>query len=224
MSVFSIIKAKTLSRRFGWRLAKDSRGTAAIEFVLLVPLLLVFMMGTLEVSRAINVDKRINAVTAMAGDLISREESLDTTALNGIMGVVTHVMHPYNPADLKMTVIPVMADPNDETKTFVYATPFKYNGGVSGGPSASGECYSFSAGSSVMSKGSTVIVVKAEYNYSPLYQGFFDGFDYLVTKSSDDVTWDNAGQTLTDQSIHSPRMGCVDFDNNNCVVSTPSGC
>ena len=223
MSVLSLFHMRKDAKRFGLRLRRDIQGTAAIELVLLTPMLLLFMMGTLEVSRAINVDKRINSVTAMAGDLIAREDKLNNADLNAIMDVVSHVMNPYNPSDLKLSVIPVMADAADATKTLVYADPFKYNGGVSGTPTAN-SCYSFSGSTNVMTKGSTVIVVKAEYTYTPLYVDFFDGWSFLPTMTSSNIGWDNGGNTFTDQSIHSPRQGCVDFDNNNCVVSTPGGC
>lgn len=204
------------------RLRNSEDGNATIEFVMIVPILLLFMVGTFEVSRAINVDKRVNSVTAMAGDLISREGDLGgnpAATLDAIMGVVTHVMHPYDAADLRLSVIPVMADPADENKTFVYAPPYKYHSGVADTPSKN-QCYSFSAGSHVMSKGASVIVVKAEYDYTPVFEGFFDNFNFMGVSGA---TWDDAA-TYSDLSIHSPRTGCVDFEGNNCVVSTPGGC
>jgi len=223
MSVNSFCNVRASAWRLGSRLLLDIKGTAAIELVLLAPILLLFMMGTLEVSRAINVDKRVNSVSSMVGDLITQEDQLSLADLNGIMNVVSSVMNPYNPSDLKLSVIPVMSDPADATKTFVYAAPFKYNGGVSNTPAVN-SCYSFSGSSNVMSTGSTVIVVKAEYTYKPLYVDFFDGWSFLPTMTTSNIGWDNATSTFTDQSIHSPRTGCVDFDNNNCVVSTPGGC
>ncbi len=224
MSVQFIREAKAGFKGLIRRAVRNVEGVAAIEMVVLTPILLVFMMGTLEIARAINVDKRVNTVTSMAGDLIAREDDLGanpSATLDAIMEVVTHVMSSYDPAKLKLSVIPVMADAADETRTFVYATPYKYNGGVASTP-AEGACYSFGGGTNVMSKGASVIVVKAEYDYEPLIEGFFDGFAFLGIDGGAIESDDTA--TYSDQSIHSPRNGCVDFDQNNCVVSTPGGC
>ena len=223
MSVMSIHKLANSVKCFGTRLSHNVIGTASIELVLLAPMLMIFMVGTLEISRAINVDKRVNAATSMAGDLISREQDLGanpTATLDSIMEVVGHVMHPYDDADLRLSVIPVMADAADETRTFVYATPYNYHGGVGSVP-GEGSCYEFSGGNSIMSKGGSVIIVKAEYDYTPILEGFFDNFHFVGASAS--TTWDDQ-RTYTDQSIHSPRTGCVDFAANNCIVSTPGGC
>lgn len=225
MSRLSFHEVKERAKRFGSRLSHEIKGTASIEFVMIAPVLLIFMIGTVEVSRAINVDKRVNSVTSMAGDLISRGGD-DMTAnpiatMDAIMDVVTHVMHPYDPSTLKMTVIPVMADATDETRTFVYADPYNYNGGVGSAPAAN-TCYSMPA--NVMTKGSTAIIVKSEFAYEPLLVGFFDNFGFLGINGGS-IEWDDAGvTTYTDESIHSPRQACVDFDNNNCIVATPGGC
>ena len=90
-------------RRFGDTLRRGYRccqGVAAVEFGLLAPLLVVMLVGTYEVSRAISMDRRFNTITSMVGDLVSREQDMgdsqseNVATASAIMEVVQHVMAP----------------------------------------------------------------------------------------------------------------------------------
>ena len=95
-----------------WRNAK---GSAAIEFAYLAPLLLLMLLATVEIGRAVNIDRHFTMATATAGDLVAREEFLGNTSteaqtnLESMMKSIEHIMQPYDVSDLKMAIFSVRA-------------------------------------------------------------------------------------------------------------------
>ena len=56
------------------RLLGDRRGAAAIEFAFIAPLLLSMYLVTMEVSQAIEVNKKIARVGSMVADLVTQQD------------------------------------------------------------------------------------------------------------------------------------------------------
>ena len=57
-------------------LARDSRGVAAVEFALLLPILLLLYFGVVELTQGVMTQQRANHVAATVGDLVSQSSSL----------------------------------------------------------------------------------------------------------------------------------------------------
>jgi Flp pilus assembly protein TadG len=188
-----------LTRRLQ-RLHRDIRGTAAIEFAELAPLLIVMLLGSIEVSRAVALDRRFGMATAMTGDLVARESTVDNTELTAIMGVISFLMQPYNSSSLKASVISVKASPTDANNTKV-DWAWSYNGATK-----PADCSNYSLPTGIISAGGSVVVVETQFSYQPLFLSW-------VANSMKAATW-------TDKSTHSPRQNsCVDYKGNNCVSS-----
>src|SRR5690606_26993438 len=60
------------ARRRLRRFSHDRRGAAAVEFALVVPLLLLLYLGTVEASALYTVDRRIVTISGTMGDLVAR--------------------------------------------------------------------------------------------------------------------------------------------------------
>lgn len=182
------------------RLAGDRRGVAAVEFGYLAPIMLIMLVGTFEVARAINMDRRFGLVTSMTGDLIAREKTINDSQLNAIMDSIGHVMKPYDDATLKLGVISVkaMSNPSDTRVEWSYA----HNGAT-----VPAKCSTYTLPTGLVAAGASVIIVETTYQYEPVIAGF----DYKGLKF--------ASATWTDKSTHSPRNSCVDYNGTNCVLS-----
>lgn len=202
MSFAALSRTGRKIRKFASDIVHNRDGIAAVEFGYLVPVMLLMLAGSVEVSRAISMDRKFSVVTSMTGDLVAREKDLGTnpnTTLSSVMGIINHVMAPHDTTTLKIAVIPVMASATDETNTFVYAPPFAHNGAT-----VPAKCAPYTLPTGLVGKGGSVIVVESEFIYKPIFSGFLTG----------DLTWN-------DKATHSPRHSCVDFEDNNCVVSCP---
>ncbi len=186
--------------RAAWRC---QQGAAATEFAFLAPLLMLMLLGTIEVGRAISVDRHFSLATSTASDLVAREESLGETDANAqtnlkaMMDSIQFMMKPYDASSLKMGVFQVRASPDDATDTRVDWS-YSFNGYA-----VPSKCDTYAIPSGLIDKGASVIVVKSSYVFHPLFADFVPGF-------GGDTTWN-------DTSIHSPRNSCVDYlDGDNC--------
>ncbi len=81
------------------RFRKNRSGVAATEFALLVPVMLVMYVGTVEITEAYYVDRRVTLATRVAGDLIARD-LMDDQPLSYITNKVAIGINPMAPAKI----------------------------------------------------------------------------------------------------------------------------
>jgi Flp pilus assembly protein TadG len=178
---------------------RDRRGVAAVEFGLIAPVLLVMLIGVVEVTRAVSIDRRFGQVTAMVADLLAREERVDAATVEGIYGIVEHVMGVWGTDTLKLHIYPVRASTNDANDVYVYAA--KQNR-PSYGPDATSPkdvCQRYTGlTTNLLAQQGMAIIVEGEYGYSPL----------LANGILGSSTW-------RDKAVLSPRTGCVSFEPEN---------
>jgi Flp pilus assembly protein TadG len=91
------------------RLLCDRKGVAALEFALLVPLLLALYFVTMEVAQAIETNKKVGRVGSMVGDLVAQQQSMNKSELEAIMRIGESTLQPYNRSkiDIEITAIEV---------------------------------------------------------------------------------------------------------------------
>lgn len=98
------------------RFAQDSHGVSAVEFALVLPLLLTLYLGTVEVSQGIGIDRKVTLTTRTAADLAARASSISTSDMNNLLAASSAVIAPYNAAPLKVTLSLVSIDANSSAK------------------------------------------------------------------------------------------------------------
>jgi Flp pilus assembly protein TadG len=94
------------------RLARDQRGVSAVEFALLLPLMLTLYLGAVETSSAVAVDRKVTLAARSVADLISQAASVSTADVNNILDAATAVTAPYSGTPLKVVVTQVKIDAN----------------------------------------------------------------------------------------------------------------
>ncbi len=178
------------------RLGRDNRGVAAIEFAMIVPLLVVMFIGAVEFSQAITVDRRVSQVASSTADLIARTKTMTTTEMTGVMEVIEQLVKPYDHTLLKLTILNVSAAPDDATNTTV-CWAHQHNGGA--GSYTKGGSYALPTG--VVEAGDSVIVAEVKYDYTPLI------FNHFITST----------KTLEEKFYLKPRLSSyVEFDGQKC--------
>ncbi|MGF7008895.1 TadE/TadG family type IV pilus assembly protein [Aminobacter sp. BE322] len=95
------IRAVVLSMLKRWgaaarALASDRRGIAAVEFAFVVPLLLALYFVTMEVSQAIETNKKVSRIGSMVADLITQQQSITKSEIDAIMQIGESTLQPYN--------------------------------------------------------------------------------------------------------------------------------
>ena len=77
------------------RLKSDQSGVSAVEFALLMPLLIMIYFGLAETTQMLMADRRISQVAFSVGDLVSRTDQIDDAQMADIFTVARVIMEPF---------------------------------------------------------------------------------------------------------------------------------
>jgi Flp pilus assembly protein TadG len=79
------------------RLLKDcSSGTAMIEFGLVLPLLMLMLLGTIEISRFAILNQKVDKVANSMADFVTQGTSVSGANLSSFATAATEIMKPYS--------------------------------------------------------------------------------------------------------------------------------
>ena len=126
---FPFAMARRLSRLVG-RFRRDERGVGAVEFALLVPMLLVVYLTALELTLGISVAKRATSSASTVADLVTQQDKVNKAFLTTMGDVAKSIFVPYGTAGLKLKLTGIAIDAagkatvawswaNDGTKPYV---------------------------------------------------------------------------------------------------------
>jgi Flp pilus assembly protein TadG len=165
-----------------FRLRADARGSAAVEFALIVPFMLAVAMGSFELFKLTQATLRANFVAQSVADLVSRDTSLTSTTMSDICTGGQLLMAPLPTSGLKIAVANVSRSGSTRSRTWNM------------------ECYGATAISSsdaislatneTPSDGTSAVVVRITYSYQAPKS-------YLLP----------ASRTVTAEFVAKPRSG-----------------
>ncbi len=160
------------------RWKSDKRGVAAIEFAMIVPIMLALFIGSIEFSQAITVDRRITQIASSTADLVAREKTISDVQLGNVMDIAKVLMQPYTTSPLRITLTSVGANIGVATRTGV-CWSYNFQGGAA--TYAKGQSYTLPAG--IVDAGGSVVVAEVLYNYTPLiFSTYMPGITTLKDK------------------------------------------
>ena len=148
------------------RLAKDRSGLAAVEFALILPVMILFAMGIAEVGRFALLSLKLQHAANTMADLASRDEELSLAAVQSMFSAMQHIVQPFEiGADGVVIVSGVGVDAGGEPTVF-----WQEEGagtldeaseiGAQGGDATLPD-------SLILRDGETVIVAEAYFRYRP---------------------------------------------------------
>lgn len=88
----------------------DRRGISAVEFAMLLPLMIALYLGGVEISTGIAIDRKVTLVARTLADLVSQASSVNSTDVTNILSASAAVVQPYDDSKLKITVTSVKVD------------------------------------------------------------------------------------------------------------------
>ncbi|PXA99870.1 hypothetical protein DMC47_01270 [Nostoc sp. 3335mG] len=150
-------------------------GVAAVEFALVVPIMLAVYLGCAEASSLLTADRKVQSVAGAMGDLVARSNKvISRDQLEDYFLAATSIMIPYDASGLVQTVIAVSVTQTGEA-TVLWSARFE-NGSISTTVSdyPAGEDYDLPEEMIAIAAGQTVIAAEVDYNYQPLLGVVFD--------------------------------------------------
>lgn len=94
----------TLPRGVLARFARCGSGVSAIEFALVVPVLLLILLGGYTYGQLVAVNRKLTITTRSLVDLTTHYASLTSTQLSAIMAASTQVLSPFSGSPLSITL------------------------------------------------------------------------------------------------------------------------
>lgn len=160
-----------MKRRWpAWALAKrlsaSRSGVSAVEFALILPLMLLLYAGSVELSEALAVDRKVNRVASTVGDLIAQGDTLSQAELNEIFAASTAIMEPYATSPLKIMVMAVEIKSTNPKQSIAWA---KTNDG------SSPPTTPVTVPDSIAKAGSYIIVTQTTYSFTSPFSTFMKG-------------------------------------------------
>jgi len=174
-------RCRSLIRRAGG----DARGVAAVEFALILPLMLVLYIGTAELTSALMANRKMTVVARALSDLVAQEtdenNGVTETTLNNIFAAASAIMSPFDTAHLQMTVssvrfVPDGATPPNYTARTVWSVirqsgQFRPCGDLTKvGNTVKPSLTTMPEG---LYQAGTIVVADVRYNYTPGFGGAF---------------------------------------------------
>jgi Flp pilus assembly protein TadG len=173
-------------RQLWWwrRFACDDRGVSAVEFALILPIMLLLFFGATELGDALAIDRKVGHVTSTLTDLVTQSKSITDSDMANIFNIAKSIMTPYSDSTLKMKVTGVWIDSSkNATVSWGYA---KNDTALSKGASVT-------LPSSQVQASTFLVMTEVHYPYTPtvgyVMTGSYDLTDtfYLRPRLSDKI-------------------------------------
>lgn len=146
--------------RWARRFAGDTQGVSAVEFALLLPLMLTMYLGGTEVSNAIATSRKVTMVSRAVADLASQSSSISNASMTNILNASAAVIAPYPSSKLKVTVSQVTVDANGNATV-------TWSDTLGGTEHLDGEAVTLPAALKVAN--TSLIWSEVEYDYEPTF-------------------------------------------------------
>ncbi len=98
------------------RLPADQRGVAAVEFAVIVPVLVTMYLGLVQVTQGVIVDRKVTLLARTLSDLTAQATKVPDTELNNIFEAARYVLQPIDPSPAKMMIASVYVDKDQKVK------------------------------------------------------------------------------------------------------------
>lgn len=175
-------------RAFIRRVGRDRRGVSAVEFALIVPVMMLMYFGLGELCEAMMAQRRCAHAISAIGDLATQSAALSSSDVSDIFSAASLIMAPFSTTPLKLRLTSVTMNSSNVAKVDWSCTQ--------GGASAytAGTTYTGLPANVLSASGDSVVVADGSYTWtSPakyvLPNGLtFNEIFYLKPRKSAQVT------------------------------------
>jgi len=145
-----------LAQRF--RTASD--GVSAVEFALLLPLMLVIYAGCGELTTALTIDRKVSRAASTISDLVAQQTSVTAASMSSIFDATSAILEPYDVSLAKVVV--VVIDVNATGQKVAWAQTRGDTAPTAGQPPPT----ALAVPSTIASAGDEVVVGRVTYAYT----------------------------------------------------------
>ena len=174
------------------RFARQRRASVAVEFAMVAPAMLTMFFGTVELSSAIAVNRKVTMVARTMSDLVSQSSTVTDNDLTNFTTTAKAMMTPYSATPLNTTVSELYVDPNTMTAKVKWSK----------GTAPRGFDTTVAVPTALKISGTYLIYAETDYTYKP-------AVGYIISAS--------LGVKLSDFTYTRPRISlCVLYGGTVC--------
>ncbi len=165
----------------------DRRGVAAIEFALVVPILIVVYVVGFEVADAATVYRKLTDTTVQLANVTAQYTTMDSSDVSTVMNASSQIMAPYPTTNLSIVLSEISTNSSGQA-TVTWSRAFQ------GTALAAGALVTPPAGFQAAS--SSYIMVQTSYGYTPPFGAGFMGpitmtnEIFMVPRNSSSIPFD----------------------------------
>lgn len=156
------------ARTFALAFTGNTRGMVAVEFALIIPLMITIYFGTVETTNAMTASRRVTNVAQTAADLTAQAAAVSTSDINDIFAASTAILAPFPTSAIKITITSVVANSSNAT-TVSWSKAY----GTGATALVAGKAVALPAGLTVAN--SSVVMVTVAYTYTSPVGTFITG-------------------------------------------------
>jgi Flp pilus assembly protein TadG len=173
-------------------LRRDNSASAAVEFAVIVPIMLTLFFGVIEFSSGVAVDRKVTLVARTLSDLTSQSSAVTDTDLANFTITIKAIMTPYPSGLLNSTVSELYVDPATLTAKVKWSK----------GTAPRGFNTTVAIPTALQIAGTYLIFAEADYTYTPT-------IGYVM----------KAAIKLSDFTYTRPRQSaCVLYSQTSCPI------
>ncbi|WP_158813997.1 TadE/TadG family type IV pilus assembly protein [Methylocapsa sp. S129] len=144
--------------------ARNARGVAAIEFALILPVMLLLLGLCVIAGEALAIGQQVTATARTIVDIVSKNSQLSTSQMALDLDAAAYTMAPYSNANLSMVVAEIQTNGSGAATVSWSTAAFNGTALVKGAP--------FTLPASMSVANATYIYGQASYAFTPLGIGF----------------------------------------------------
>lgn len=152
--------AATSLARLARRFATERHGVSAVEFALILPLMLIIYAGCSEVTTALILDRKVSRAASTISDLVAQQTSVNTTLMGNIFDATAAILEPQDSSLAK--VIIVVVDIKSSGQTVAWSKARNDTAATTGAAPPTG----LAVPGSIATVGDEVVVGRVTYSYS----------------------------------------------------------
>ena len=154
-----IALARNMSRGVT-RFAKARSGLAAVEFAMLLPMMMTLYLGCVEITTAVATQRKVTLTAHALADLPSQFTAVTNADMTNILNAASDIIAPYAAAQLQSVVSELAIDANGQA-TVVWSDT------LNGTARTVGQVVSIPASFAVPN--TFLVLAEVQYNYDPTY-------------------------------------------------------
>lgn len=147
------------------RFARARDGVSAVEFALILPLMLVIYAGCGELTTALSLDRKVSRAASTISDLVAQQTTISATQMNGIFDATQAILEPFDDSVAKVVVTVVNVTSSGQK------VAWSRSRGDTAATAGKAPPTGFSVSSDIASVGDQVVVGRVTYSYTSPFTG-----------------------------------------------------